>query len=240
MKILFKINFLFYIVTFIMLITGYFKDALIIMSIILIHEFGHVITGVLLKWKIEKIVILPFGSLTIFNEDLNKPILEEFLILIMGPIFQISLFFLFDNDLVKNYNLSLLVFNLLPIYPLDGSKIFNLFFQKTMPFINSYIVTIFLSIMIIITILFWKLNFIVILVLLFLVIENYKTYLKMSFIFNKFLLERKMKKYNFKKVKIINSIKRMYRGYKHVFYIENKYYSEKEYLNKMFDFKGKI
>ena len=33
--------------------------------------------------------MLPFGGVTIFNEDLNRPIYEEFIILIMGPVFQI-------------------------------------------------------------------------------------------------------------------------------------------------------
>ena len=47
------------------------------------------------KWKIEKVIILPFGALTIFNVDLNSKIYEEFLICIMGPLFQLIFTFLF-------------------------------------------------------------------------------------------------------------------------------------------------
>lgn len=61
------------------------------------------------KWRIEKIIILPFGGLTIFNEFVNKRIKEEFVILILGPLFQITFYYLLlylkiENNLFKNYN----------------------------------------------------------------------------------------------------------------------------------------
>ena len=51
--------------------------------------------GVIFKWNIEKVILLPFGALTIFNEDLNRRMFEEFLIVIMGPLFQIIFTYLF-------------------------------------------------------------------------------------------------------------------------------------------------
>ena len=58
------------------------------MSLIFVHEMGHFLTSKLLKWKTDKICIYPLGGVTVLNDDINKSLKEEFLIVIMGPIFQ--------------------------------------------------------------------------------------------------------------------------------------------------------
>ena len=109
--------------------------------------------GILFKWKIEKIIILPFGALTVFNEDLNRKISEEAWIVIMGPIFQIVFTFLlykFTNvSDVLYYSASILCFNLLPIFPLDGSKILNLILNKMVSFKRSHVLIIVISLIVI-------------------------------------------------------------------------------------------
>ena len=128
----------YFIVMFIAFITGLFKEFILFTSIIFIHEVGHALAALYYKWSIDKIVIMPFGGITIFNEKLNRPIKEEFIILIFGPIFQIiyyKIFSTFYNSYTfMNYHYSLLFFNLLPIYPLDGAKLLNLLFNKILPF----------------------------------------------------------------------------------------------------------
>ena len=94
MKNIFKIHPLYYLVAILTIITGNFKDFTLITLIIIIHELGHISAAIYYKWKIEKIVILPFGGITIFNEYLNRPIKEELLISIMGPIYQIIFYYL--------------------------------------------------------------------------------------------------------------------------------------------------
>ena len=61
-------------------------------------------------------------------------------------------------------------------------------------------------------------------------------------IFNKFLLERYLYHFNFKKLKIIKSenINKMKRDYKHIFYYNEKYETEKNILKKKFDIKSKV
>ena len=112
---------------FIAVVTGHFKGFILFSIIILVHEFGHVLMGILFWWKIDKIIILPFGALTVFQEDLNRRIFEEFLIVIMGPIFQIVFTWILcefgDFNRVFDYSMAILCFNLLPIYPLDGGRI---------------------------------------------------------------------------------------------------------------------
>jgi len=100
MKIISKIKIhpLFYIVAFITIITGFFKEFSYIMLIILVHELGHILTSIYFKWKIDRIMILPFGGITIFNEKINKPLKEELLIALSGPIIQLIVFSFNNNS----------------------------------------------------------------------------------------------------------------------------------------------
>ena len=50
---------------------GRFRIICYFMLLIIIHELGHIITGLFFKWKINKIIILPFGCLTKFDIDIN-------------------------------------------------------------------------------------------------------------------------------------------------------------------------
>ena len=240
-KSIFKIHPFFYFFTLISLITGNFKNYTCFISIIIIHEIGHLLIAIILKWKVEKVLILPFGGITIFNEDINKPLLEEFLILLLGPIFQIIYTILMNNQLITEYSKNLLFFNLLPIIPLDGSKLLNILLNKIVSFKISHLITIYISIMTII-ILTIKINSLLIILvfsfIIFKIIEEIKNH---ENIFNKFLLERYINNYKFKKIKIIKSInlKKMKREHRHIFLTNKKYKTEREILKKRFDFTTK-
>lgn len=203
--------------------------------------------GIRYHWKIEKVIILPFGALTIFHEDLNKKIKEEFWIVIMGPLFQIVftlIIYLFYgmNDFIY-YSLIILGFNLLPIFPLDGSKILNLFFNKVTGFRTSHLLLIIVSILSIFVLL-WQASFslIFILIILFLIIRIFSEVKGHESLFNRFLLERYLKKYHFSKILKINSMdmRGMKRDYGHLFFDGKKYISEEYRLKKRFDFKGRL
>lgn len=201
-------------------------------------------------WEIDKIYIYPFGGYVRFNTDINKPIKEELYILSMGLMFQ-SLFYLmilffYNINLIglstltifKKYHYSIIIFNLLPIFPLDGARLLNLIMSFKLSFKLSHKVMIYLSYIILIIVFsisikyFIQTNIFLILVLLLTkVIEENKNH---DLIFNRFLLERYLKKYNFIKIKVVNSIYKMVRDKKHLFLINNKYVSEKEVLRKRF------
>ncbi len=196
------------------------------------------------KWKIEKVTLFPFGALTVFNEDLNRKIKEEFLIVIMGPIFQIIFTFLichlFNSKIILEYSIFILFFNLLPIYPLDGAKIINLFLNVITCFNKSHITTIVLSIITIIILLFYNFNLILFLILILLFKQIIKEIINHKNIFNRFLLERYLKKYRFKKYKKIKNIYQMKRDYNHLILNGNNYICESQVLHKRFDFKRKV
>ncbi len=234
MKTIFKIHFLFYLVAFICFITGNFKIFVMFTTIIIVHELGHIIGGLLFKWNLEKIILLPFGGITIFKENLNKPLIQEFIITILGPLFQCSLFLINDLEFIT-YNKFILLFNLLPIIPLDGSKIINILSNLISSFYKSRCVNIYFSIItLIFVVLFYKINLLFILVTLFLLKEIITEVIKNKFYFNKFLLERYLYRFNFKHIKYVKGVKEFKKGKKHLIY-SNGWQTEREILTKMFD-----
>ena len=104
---------------------------LIFLISILIHEFSHILVGIFFGYKVKNFKFLPFGAYIEFKEHykIKKQILKNCIIYLMGPIsnFLISLIFVFYNfkysEQIVYINFILGIFNLLPIIPLDGSKI---------------------------------------------------------------------------------------------------------------------
>lgn len=235
-KNIFKIHPLYYIVAFICFLTGHFKQFIIFSSIIIIHELGHFTAALIFKWKIESLILLPFGGVTIFKEYIDKPLKEELLIALAGPLFQIIFFLIFkENQLFTNYNKFIIMFNLLPIFPLDGAKITNVFLNHFFSFKLSHKLTIIISIFTLLAYHTFKHNLIFILVIIFLIIEIIKEIYKHKYYFNKFLLERYIYKFKFKKVKIIKKITDMRKQTTHLFNSNNIFYKEEDIIRKMFD-----
>ena len=224
-KNIFKIHPLFYLTAFICVITANFKNFIIFSSIIIVHELGHIIGAIIFKWKIDRVILLPFGGITIFQENIDKSLKEEFIIAILGPLLQLVFYFLyFDNPTFNQYNLTILLFNLLPIYPLDGSKIVNILFNEFISFKRSHILTIITSfITLLVVILSIKYNLLLYLILLFIVLEIIKEINKHNYYFNRFLLERYLYNNEYSKNKIIDNIKKMKKQTKQIFYRKRNY-----------------
>ena len=233
-------------------ITGLFKEFIVLFSIIIVHEIGHVLAALYYRFNIYKIYLYPFGGYIKFNDKLNRALKEEFVVLICGPLLQIGYYLLLSFlhnigliqvntfNMIVNYHYSLLFFNLLPIFPLDGSKLINIIMSKFISFKQSHLIMLYISYAVLFLSLFstryisLNVNIYLLLILLFtkLITEgkNHKT------IFNRFLLERYLYKFNFKKTKIIKGQKlfRMMRDKKHLFLVDNKEVTEKEMLRKRY------
>ena len=238
MKNIFKIHPLTYIFITISLITGNIKDLLIFIIIIIIHEIGHIIPAKIFKWKIEKIILLPLGGLTIFNIKINTSLKQQFIVAITGPIFQIIAYIIikhiYISERITMLNNILLIFNLLPIYPLDGSKILNTIINIFIPFKVSHKITTIIS-LILIAILNIKFNLTLELALIFLLIKNIQEIKEHKYIFNKFLFERYIYNLKFKHTKKIKNISSMKIWTKHLILVGNTYETEKKILSKRFD-----
>ena len=100
-----------------------------------IHEMGHLLMGLFLGLKPEKIEMMPFGFFLEFKtntEKSSKQILKSnILVAIAGPITNLLIIFIIlflhisfiGRDIVVYANLLIFAFNLIPIYPLDGGRI---------------------------------------------------------------------------------------------------------------------
>lgn len=130
---------------FIFLILFYFTKQIemyaMIMIFAIIHELGHLLAGLLMGMKPEKIEIMPFGvsiSFKINVKEYNRKIkrgnifeIKKIIVALAGPITNFIIILITSNsklDLIKSIliiytNFLIMIFNLLPIYPLDGGRI---------------------------------------------------------------------------------------------------------------------
>ena len=207
---------------FIFLIIFYFTKQIKIYAIVIlfafIHELGHLLIGLILGMKPERLEIMPFGlsiSFKIKPEEYNQKIkkgnifeLKKLVVAAAGPLTNFFIIIIVNYlkiDMLKSLiiiytNFLIMVFNLIPIYPLDGGRILksvlHIFFgiQKSEQYINitSKVTIIIITALISILILYVH-NIAMVLIdmyLWYLVIKEDVRYKKRKDIYNK-LLENK-------------------------------------------------
>ena len=239
-----KINNYTLILCFVALITGLFKEIAVVFILILVHEFGHFITMKKYKWNVKQIDIYPFGGITKLDDKIDKPLKEELIITLMGPVFQEILFLIiyllykrylisdYLFNLFKNYNYTILIFNLLPIVPLDGYKILNVFINKIFNFRYSYVIGIVLSIITFILFMYmYKIDSSYYVILAFLIFQIIYAFKVRNIIYNRFILEKRLYKNEYPKLKKINNVKKMYRNKRHIIK-DNSYKTEYSYFKR--------
>ncbi len=214
--------------------------------IIFFHELGHLFFAYVCGYKEANIIIYPFGGITKYNGYLNSSMFKELLILIGGPLFQELLYliiiFFYKKGVVSNINFNiismfhknLLYFNFLPIIPLDGSKLLLLLLEKIFPYKKSNIILVVISFISIFLFAVFEKRIIFIFLSCILIKSIIEEANNIKIKYNKFLLERYLYNFNFKKGKLINNIDKIKRSRKHNIIENNIIYSEKEYLSKYY------
>lgn len=160
-----KIDLKIFIVILIFLLTRQLEIYCVIMLFAILHELGHLVTGIILGFKPRKIEVLPVGISACFYMNIknyNKKLecanilaLKKIIVAISGPIinfiialvcgfFEVSLFNI-STEFIVFSNLLIGFFNLIPIYPLDGGRIIKGILHIKAGLKNSYKYTYILS-----------------------------------------------------------------------------------------------
>ena len=132
-----KLNLNIFLFLLLFLVTNQLEIYALVMIFALIHELAHLVTGMLMGLKPETLRIMPLGFCIEFKtniEDYNKKILKsnilsvkKIIIAIAGPFINLiivlfGILYNIDTNIIYA-NLLLFLFNMLPIYPLDGGRI---------------------------------------------------------------------------------------------------------------------
>jgi len=203
----FHINFLFWLLIFLSVVAGNFQEIIILFAIILIHELGHIFVAKSYKWSIEEIELLPFGGVAKISGYGKYPLKEEFVVAIAGPLQNLNMiilslimlyFQLWDVEWVRYFckaNALIAGFNLLPLLPLDGGKILQVFLAKNFPYKRAILISIYFSYVASFLIFLYstlikldKINLNLLILSLFFLISNWKNLRFVPYQFMQFLL----------------------------------------------------
>lgn len=227
--------------------TAHFLEVCLLILIIFIHEMGHAAAASFFSWRIKQISLLPFGGVAEMDEHGNRPLREETIVVAAGPlqhIWMTGLAFILEKNgwlsfelfqLFLEYNFMVFLFNLFPIWPLDGGKLVFLLLSLKRPFPEAHRLTLllstgFLSLFAILILITAPNHLNVWVVILFLYFSLYHEWKQRRYVFMRFLLERYYGKvdgpHNLVPIKadeedmIIQVLQRFQRGCKHPIIIE--------------------
>jgi stage IV sporulation protein FB len=127
--------------------TGYFHELFTLFILVIVHELGHVAAARGYGWTVREVKLLPFGGVAEVEEASGVRVREEIAVALAGPLQnvwmglaawgcgQLGLWEMSWAEYVWKANLMLGLFNMLPIYPLDGGKLLQAVLSRT---VNYY------------------------------------------------------------------------------------------------------
>jgi len=243
---------------FIMTVLGYLEQFIIIFLFVSLHEAGHIIIGNIFHIKTEKVIITPVGETAVMKNIDNIPFTKKLTIFIAGPCVNILFYIIFKTAntiysddffiFAANTNYLLALFNLTPLYPLDGGRILMLIINKIFPIMQSNkiiikvsgIISVLFIVLGIIQIILFPYNISLLCIGMYLYKTRNKTYFGMTFNFYKHLMNKKnvstgiipLKSfYVDNNLEIKKIIKKLYYDFYCVFYV----YEDRMFKSKVFE-----
>lgn len=232
----FKIDFSFIILLAIISLSPKQSVILKLLLCLLIHELGHLFFIFLFKYKIETLKLSIFGfflKLEHTKEEAHK----DFLLYFGGIFFNLIAYLFFPDETMRKINLILIIFNSLPIYPLDGFNMTKTILSYLLPYrfvlkIMS-ILSLFGSVLTIGLSVYYKMDLFILINAAYLFLLSIEYYFKEQFFYQKFLLDKKIFKrdYPLKTIKFHTNYTLYYYKYHTIqMSIGNKFLTEEELL----------
>ena len=124
---------------------------------VVLHELGHSLTARRFGVRVPRILLLPIGGMAEFDRIPRKPS-EELLITVAGPavnfflvaaLLPLAWHGLWSQEDIGEYsatnliqqlwvaNLFMGIFNLLPVFPMDGGRIFRALLAMKLPYLRA-------------------------------------------------------------------------------------------------------
>lgn len=232
------------------LVTGLIKNIILIYFIVLFHELGHIFIIKILGYKILRVDIYPSGGVTRIDKPINTKLSHDMLIAVFGIFFQVLLYFIFfvlhlfsvirssTYELFYTYNTTILIFNLLPIIPLDGYQFLRSIWEILFPYKKAFKISFVVSIIFILCFitynhLFSLNNYLIISFLIYKIIIEFKNF---KYQHNRFLLERYLNDLPYQKIKNEKKVdlSLLKKDTYHYFKKDNTYVSEKSLLKQKY------
>ncbi|MCF3941885.1 M50 family metallopeptidase [Oceanobacillus alkalisoli] len=189
------------------LLTGTFMEMTIIFAIVFVHEMGHYLAAKFFRWRIKRVMLWVFGGVMETDEHSNRPVKEELIVTLAGPLQHIPIYAALEvllsvgaisESLFQTalwYNTVILLFNLLPIWPLDGGKILFYFLSVILPFRKALDGIFLLSLSLCASlafgyIFFYPFTLTYTAIMIFLFLENRLEWKRRFYVFLRFLMRR--------------------------------------------------
>lgn len=139
----------FLVVLFLYGVLGLAAQALLVFALVLGHELAHLLVAKAYGFKVEGLELFPFGGAAYCDGLFEGRKLEESIMALAGPAFNVFLLFgaqalrwngmwtgEFADDFVR-YNLWLAAFNLIPVLPLDGGRVLRALCAEGFGFVKT-------------------------------------------------------------------------------------------------------
>lgn len=217
------------------IVTGNFFEYISALLIVCIHESGHYLMAKLFKFKIEKVEIFPFGAFLSIRDFGLHHICQELIMLLAGLAWHLPIYFVIKfcggNEYLLSVNRLVFVFNLLPIYPLDGSKILLLIISMFKDYYQAIKLQIKISLLALSLLIVWYNKASYLFVYFYLLYCNYEYVKEFRFMIIRLFLNRLVSN-EYHRYKI-NEQLHFYRPYRNLYMIDGKTLSEKEMIKKL-------
>lgn len=196
-----------YLLALFALVSGFIYELFLLFLIVIIHELGHVGVALSFGWRVKRVELLPFGGVAEMEEYGNSSPKEEFWVYFSGPLMNVLMMGWGQGMLLLDwlspeflylfieYNLMILLFNMLPIWPLDGGKLLELGLSLVLPYKKALryalkVSAFFFLFYVATVILYFRPYFSLWVMVLFLLLAQWKERKQKPYQFMRFLLER--------------------------------------------------